>query len=485
MVNKKSFALLPLDNRPVSCLLPRQIAEFSGIDLLLPERKYLGDLEKGADLNCLENWLCDIETRHGASLLIISLDTYVYGGLVQSRKHNLSLEELKKRVEALRATPLQNVYAFSSIMRIPNHDSSEEEKDYWKDYGEKIFNWSELMHKVGRGIKEEGSTHEELLENWYQSSKLLPAEVLADYKGHRDKNLTVNLIWLESMHDKCFEYLIFSSDDSGKYGMNVVEAEYLKREISKHRFTNLAKVVFGTDEIPLILFTKAVIKNSNCKPIISLYFNSVQGKNELAKYESNSIYNSVLSQIETVGLEVKDFDNSDMVLCVHCADSMQGDHVFSEMPGDTTKNVLELIKLLEKTDKLFIVLDLAYANGSDPKLVEKLISSKINWRNCYGYSAWNTCSNSTGSALSIGVNRWISEKNGSFNEDAFKKCLMVRFLDDYAYQAKIRHIKVTEGEINEKIKPYVQMFSKVFGLNGINVKCSLPWKRSFEVEIDL
>ena len=38
MVNKDSIALLPLDDRPVSYLLPKQIADFSGVNLILPEK---------------------------------------------------------------------------------------------------------------------------------------------------------------------------------------------------------------------------------------------------------------------------------------------------------------------------------------------------------------------------------------------------------------------------------------------------------------
>ena len=484
LTKKDSFAFLPLDNRPVSYLLAKQIADFSGIDLLLPERKFLGDLNKGSDFAYIEKWFMDLINQ--TPTMIIALDNWVYGGLVQSRKHNFDLDTLKSRVnlfvETCHNISPHHIYGFSSIMRIPNYNNSEEEKDYWKDYGEKIFKWSELMHKVGRGIKEEIS-HEELIEKWYESSKVIPPSILADYKGLRDKNLTVNLLWLESLHNNCFEYLSFSCDDSGKYGMNVIEAEYLKKEISKHKFDKSTKVISGTDEIPLVLLTKAILKKSNLQPSISIYFNSKEGKNQIAKYESNSIYTSVINQIETLGLEIKDINESDIVLCVHLADSIQGDHIFKEKLNDTSKNVQLIKKLLEEIKKPFILVDLAYANGADPKLIETLLSSKINWDKCYSYSAWNTCSNSTGSALAIGINRWLGEKKKTFNEEAFKKCLFTRFLDDYAYQTQIRHAKVTEEEINDKMKTYSKTFSKLLGLGGINVKCSLPWKRSFEVEV--
>ncbi len=487
-MKQDSIALLPLDNRPVSYLLPKQIADFSGINLILPERKCLGDLKCGSDLDYIDRWLKDtVETYGHTSLtLIISLDSFIYGGLVQSRKHDLSLEELKNRCRGMPwHVSTVETYGFSSIMRIPNYNNSDEEKDYWKDYGEKIFKWSELTHKVGDKNAVASRDLPLLIEDWYQSSKEIPSNIIADYKAHREKNLTVNILWLESLHESCFEYLIFSCDDSGKYGMNVVEAEYIKKQIKNHNFLNKVKVLSGTDEIPLILLTKAVLKKSVYKPSVSLYFNSVEGKNQLARYESNTIYNSVLNQIETLGVEVKDFKDSEIALFVHCADSVQGDHIFKVNPSYTKNNANELIKVLEKSDKPFVLFDLAYANGADPNLIEALLSSKMNMDKCYGYSGWNTCSNSIGSALAIGINRWIAEKGKSFDELAFKKCLLTRFLDDYAYQAKIRHKKVTEKEVNEKMKPYVKRFLELLNLNNIEIQFKLPWKRAFEIEVKI
>ena len=39
------------------------------------------------------------------------------------------------------------IYAFSSIMRISNNNVNEEEKEYWSDYGTKIFEYSYNFHK--------------------------------------------------------------------------------------------------------------------------------------------------------------------------------------------------------------------------------------------------------------------------------------------------------------------------------------------------
>jgi hypothetical protein len=478
------IALLPLDDRPVSYLLPKQIAEFSGLDLVLPERNYLSNLKNGSDLNYIDQWFDELKNP----MMVISLDNFVYGGLVQSRKHDFTLEQLKKRVEVIHKLLLKAktpIYGFSSIMRIPNYDNDEEEKPYWKDYGKKLFNWSELMYRVGRGILLKGETNDSLINKWYESSKLIPKEILADFKSHRDKNFTVNSLWLEFLGEKIFEYLIFSCDDSAKYGMNVVEAEFLDKLIRKQNVIDKVKTISGTDEIALILMTKAILNKSDAKPSLSIFWGCEIGKDNLAKYESGTISTSVTNQIKLLNLDLKSKEKADINLFVHLSSSNQGDHIFKDHIPDTTKSTESIIKNLEKNNKPFVLLDLAYANGADPNLVEKLLEAKINWDLCYGFAGWNTCANSTGSALAMGINRWVSEKQSTFSLDSFKKCLLVRFLDDYAYQSKVRHININQSELEETMSPYADRFLKVFHMDKIDVKFSLPWNRSFEIEINV
>ena len=99
MKNEQSIAFLPLDNRPISYLLPKQIADFSGIDLIMPDKKYLGDLKTGSDLEYIEKWCRGLINQ--TPTLVISLDNWVYGGLVQSRKHSCALDELRNRINKL------------------------------------------------------------------------------------------------------------------------------------------------------------------------------------------------------------------------------------------------------------------------------------------------------------------------------------------------------------------------------------------------
>lgn len=476
-----SIALVPLDNRPVSYLLPKQIAAFSGIELLLPERNKLGDLRKGADLDYLKKWASSLKEIPK----IIALDTWTYGGLVQSRRHDLTLSELKAKVNELKSLNLANLYAFSTVMRVANSDINQEEKEYWGEYGKKIFNWSELMHRVGRGITYTNETNEELIEKWYQVSKEIPTNVLVDYRDHREKNLKVNFMWLDSLHENLFKYLIFACDDSSSYGMNVVEAEYIQKQLEKHRFGDIAKVLPGADEISLLLITKVYIEHTGIKPKVSLYFSDEEGKNLHGRYESKSIKDLVIDELKLLDVKTCNFDDSDLVVCIHVAKELQGDHIFGLKPADTVSQTKKLIQFVRELSKPFVIVDLAYANGSDPNLISELLKSKINWKSCYGYAGWNTVSNTVGSVLSMGICRLISEKRNIFNQEHFKKCLFIRLLDDYAYQAIIRHKDVSEKEIAGKMMPYVKQFSEILELDNIDVMFKLPWKRSFEVEINV
>ena len=69
-----------------------------------------------------------------------------------------------------------------------------------------------------------------------------------------------------------------------------------------------------------------------------------------------------------------------------------------------------------------------------------------------------------------------------FDETDFKKVQMIRFLDDWAYQANIRQQIETPCDIRSQMKPYEEKISQVFDL-PIKNEYFYPWDRLFEVEV--
>lgn len=436
------IGFVPIDNRPVCYTLPNQIAQIDEtIQLFLPERGWLGDLTKYADVEKIFEWL---ENLPELDAFVISLDTLAYGGLISSRRCEDSFERIKSRICKLKEILSQKkakIYAFSSIMRISNNNINEEEKDYWAQWGKKIFNYSFCMDKFGTVCKKE-----------------VPDEILEDYLNTRKRNFEINKIYLEWQKEGFFDTLIFSKDDCAEFGFNVQEAKTLE---SLGGF-----VKTGADEIPLSLLARAIQGEVKIAPV----FLEPEFKDLISNYEDISIEKSVLGQIELAGCKVTDEKQADILLVVNNFENNQGEIVMQV----STK---PFAKEWKAPLKPYMIADVRFANGADNSFVKQI--KKID-DNFYGYSAWNTSANTLGSLICASKIKFLANK---YNDNAFKKLQITRFLDDWAYQANIRQTKPALDELKSGMKDYENIVFKMVGLSA-DLSYKLPWNRFFEVEIE-
>lgn len=442
------IGFLPIDNRPVCYTLPEQIAKIDeSIELFLPDRSLLGDLTKYADVNGIFEWLKNLPKLDA---LVISLDTAAYGGLISSRSCSDSFEEIREKIEKLKEILKEKnakIYAFSSIMRISNNNINEEEKKYWNLWGKKIFEYSFNF------CKNNG-------ENQPQTD--IPQKILTDYLNTRKRNFEINKIYLEWQKEGLFDTLVFSKDDCAEFGFNVREAQELE---------NLGGFVkTGADEIPLTLLARAIQGKIKIAPI----FTEASQKNLISNYEDVSIEKSVTGQIELAGCEVSELQNADMLLYVNNFKNHQGEIVMKR-PTEPFSDVWNI------PQKPYMVADVRFANGADNSLVNKLFEKGFD-ENFYGYSAWNTSANSLGSLICGAKVKFLAKK---YNDKEFKKLEIVRFLDDWAYQANVRQTlsKPDTTELTTKMKPFEKEVAKVLKTE-FEVKYFFPWKRLFEVEVE-
>ena len=337
------ICFVPIDNRPVCYSLAKDIAAIDeDIELLTPPREFLGDLTKSARVNEILDWL---ENIPACDAMVLSLDTIAYGGLIPSRRSPDSLEEIKARLNRLK--PLlknKKVYAFSSIMRISNNNYNEEEKEYWKDWGKKIFEYS--YSGVNDGI---------------------PQAILDDYLATRKRNFEINKTYL----NWGLNTLIFSKDDCAPKGFNVDEARELERLG--------AKTKTGADEIPLTLLARAIEKEIK----VFVEFTEPDYKDCISNYEDVSIEKSVQGQLELGGFtQVLTREEADIILVVNNFVERQGEHVM----GWTTQ---PFRKTFTPPDKPYAVADVRYANGADNDFVVQILQDFP----AYGYAGWNTSAN--------------------------------------------------------------------------------------------
>lgn len=442
------IGFLPIDNRPVCYTLPEQIAKIDkSIELFLPDRSLLGDLTKYADVNGIFEWLKNLPKLDA---LVISLDTAAYGGLISSRRCSDSFEEIREKIEKLKEILKEKnakIYAFSSIMRISNNNINEEEKEYWNLWGKKIFEYS------FNSCKNNG-------ENPPQTD--IPQKILTDYLNTRKRNFEINKIYLNWQQEGLFDTLVFSKDDCAEFGFNVREAQELE---------NLGGFVkTGADEIPLTLLARAIQGKIKIAPI----FTEPSQKNLISNYEDVSIEKSVTGQIELAGCEVSELQNADMLLYVNNFKNHQGEIVMKR-PTEPFSDVWNI------PQKPYMIADVRFANGADNSFVNKLFEKGFD-ENFYGYSAWNTSANSLGSLICGAKVKFLAKK---YNDKEFKKLEVVRFLDDWAYQANVRQAlsKPDTTELITKMKSFEKEVAKVLKTE-FEVKYSFPWKRLFEVEVE-
>lgn len=428
------ICFIPIDNRPVCYNLAKDIAAIDeSVELFIPPREFLGDLTRSAGVNEIIEW---IENIPECDAMVISLDTIAYGGLIPSRRFTDSLEDIKSRLKRLKPS-LKNkkVYAFSSIMRISNNNYNEEEKEYWKDWGKKIFEYS--YSGVNDGI---------------------PQAILDDYLATRKRNFEINKTYL----NWGLNTLIFSKDDCAPKGFNVDEARELERLG--------AKTKTGADEIPLTLLARAIEKEIK----VFVEFTEPDYKDCISNYEDVSIEKSVQGQLELGGFtQVQTREEADVILIVNNFIEKQGEHVM----GWTTQ---PFRKTFTPPDKPYAIADVRYANGADNDFVEQLLP-QIDLKNFYGYAGWNTSANTIGSLLAGVKVRWNA---GKYNEAAFKRLQIIRFLDDWAYQANVRGMIENPCDIQDLMKPYEIKLAEIFGQIP-PIEYLYPWSRKFEVEISI
>lgn len=443
------ICFIPIDNRPVCYNLAKEIARIDEeITLYIPPRKLLGDLKKNADITGLYTWLNQIPE---VDSIILSLDTIAYGGLIPSRRSPEYFEDIKDRLldfKEILSTKKAKIYAVSSIMRISNNNCNEEEKEYWSKYGKKIFEYSYEKHKYASSLGLESPLR-----------RIIPDDILNDYKQTRLRNFKINKMYLEWQKEGFFETLIFSKDDCAEYGYNVMEAEQLKRMGGK--------VITGADEIPLSLLAKSI------QGELSIYPQFIEPDVKLiSNYEDISIEKSVKNQIEFANCKIADSkENADIVLIINNFKDHQGEIVMKidteQFSGD-----------LNLPNKNYMIADVRNANGADNNFVSKLIENfKID--NFFGYSAWNTSANTLGSLICCAKIKFLAKK---YNDTAFKKVQMIRFLDDWGYQANIRQQITEPTNIKPLMKPFEEKVSEILGLK-IRNEYTFPWNRLFEVEV--
>ena len=479
----KRLFLIPLDSRPVCYDMPRRLAAVAGLELCMPSPALLGQLKTPANFKTLTRWVKNHLFENDP--LIVALDTIAYGGLIPSRVNEEPLPMLQGRLDSFFGMIKTDAcFGFSSILRIPNYNFDEEEPEYWNRYGKQLYAYSAELHECG-----------------HASSAGLPESVLYDFLARREKNMALNERHMDVLAEGKLDYLTYCQDDTGAYGLNVQEAEHLAAQIKKRKLANVAHIQTGADEVAACMLARWMVLQRPEPVKVYAFYSAETGRKLVAKFDGLPIETVVERAVKSCGaVLVKKAADADLWLMIHTPDERQGDHC-SQEPAHTNPEQLDaVVQVLDQSlsqGKPFSIADVAYANGGDPRLMEKILTRFEDLTGLYGYAGWNTPGNAIGTAVAMGLIRLMAEENKTFDAAAFCKLMLIRLADDWLYQADVRYGvrrgmngSALKGEPDEKLLNVLMadglfLLKSRLGLENQSVQCHYPCKRTFEVEIGI
>lgn len=484
----KTLLLVPQDDRPVSLAYTVDTAEKAGYTVLTPPKYLLSGQSYQGSPDRVWYWVQQNMARADAAIL--STDTLIYGGLVDSRKHNETLEKLTERENRIRNLhknfPKVPIYAFGTIMRTPYASSSGVEPYYYADYGTSIYRISALQDKMDLGEITQAESAELL------SLKLsVPSEYLQDWFRRRTKNTIINKRLIQDTKNGVFHYFILGFDDSSKNSQSAMETRYLKEDGKK-----LSDKIYGSfpgaDQLALLLIARYHVEDRGLRPGFSVMYPLGRAEDTVPSYESQEIGKTIAQHITAAGGVIATSGKPDILLAVNTPLASTGESgQFSNfgMLKQSTLDFMEKVKEAHEKGVPVSVVDVYFANGADNTLM-KLLKKENLLYSVAAYNGWNTASNTIGYSVAQAI------LAPEMTEENRRDMLTLQYLDNWAYQANVRKnlyrlqelrgdsaSKPPAKEVEEEMIAEIQDFAKKeLDLNPATVSASFPWSRLFEIE---
>ena len=440
---------IPHDDRPISYHQTVEVVEAAGYELVLPPKELLSNATNMGHPQELWQWLR--ENAPQAKSAIIASDSMLYGGLIPSRKHEVSQAKIAERLENFKRlrqdNPRLHIYVFDSLMRTPFQGwaGNIEEPAYYEQYGAAIFQYTRLLDKGETGKL---SAAEERDLQAYE--KAIPQECQKDWFGRRAKNLAATKELMDMTAAGTIDYLILGRDDNAP----LCQTHRENREILTYaEQKNLPKSKFqsmpGIDEFNILLLNRA-INDMTCNiPFVCVRYAPGKGGDTVPDFSDEKISKSVEAALKIAGgMQVRTPKRADQLLLVNTEQKgitietqnglpTEADFVPDLKADKGTEAFAKMVEEAVKAGHPVGVADIKYANGADNALLNILEQKNLLFK-LKTYSGWNTATNSTGFALGTGM---LAPK---MTEQGKKQLLTTRYLDDWAYQANVSTIVGSE-----------------------------------------
>lgn len=491
----KKVMYLPLDERPCNFELPYSLSKCAvGYKMVRPLKSKMGLMKTPTSFENNREFL--LKNACDSDIAVISLDQLLYGGIVPSRIHYLSVPELRLRLETLKEIKLINpslkIYLFSLVLRCPCYSSDEEEPLFYGKCGEEIFKYGVLKSKYELGLISE--------EEFTESSKPLKKKIgkhLVDFETRRATNKTMIKTFIKE-YSKYVDLFVIPQDDSEPFGYAMMDRVEIQKCLDENNVH--ANIYPGADEVGMVLFARAISDDMNIKPEITAVYPKEECKKMIPMFEAYPVHETMLKQLETIGFKYVDdsknklFMNYPTKKSVNMGSTPNESYADRDLPSFINK----IAQSVQNGDSV-IICDGAYCNGGEAQFLID-INKQVSLFDIYAYAGWNTSSNAMGTCLAQGMIRILFGNN-----DSQKYFTAERVIEDICYCGAVRwdvwhgyapeHGYSLENagcpngivakEIKRKLTSYLNENFKEIANNFRINKCQLPWSRLFEVDLGL
>lgn len=488
--------LLPLDERPCNILFPG--LNFYGnneILLLTPPPNLLGRKKRPGNVEALGKWL--EENLPTVDAAVVSLETLVYGGLVPSRLHHLGENIVRSRLDRLRRLKLRNpsvkLLLFGLVMRCPTYNSSDEEPDYWANYGEAIYRHGTIVDRRAQGIADK----DELTE-LVRLKEQIPRAYLEDYTKRRASNLDILFKAIDGVGEGWVDILSIPQDDTALYGYSTMDRNAVLKRIQQNGLRDRIHIYPGADEAGCTLTARAYLMARGLSRSIAILPSHSDGLDVVPRYENQPIRESIAAHIAAAGgVLVDDHTRADVILALNLpVDATSEAPSTLDMAGADQKarriidGFVERMGELIAAGKNVAVADIRFTNGGDNYFVHRLAERRLVARISF-YSGWNTCCNALGTVVS-----------GCLVGQRSPKVLLYRLLEDWGYMAGVRNdlkaedfpdiddetaeAELRRAELSRRVKEGLEALKQcelkgAFDGVAFTYEPFFPWSRRFEV----
>lgn len=346
----------------------------------------------------------------------------------------------------------------------------------------------------------------------------ISAKVLDKYRSRYQQSDRFNLGLLKLATDD--RRITFGQDDASPIGLPHASAVKLQSSIAAQKLQQQAQLTYGADEIASLLLVRYYLQQSNWQPKVYLHYASPKAESADMPYMAVCVGAALRNQLKLIGAsEVSTPDSADLICYVNC-----GNDDFRP----SAKQAQELQQMLDQDYKVALI-DSSTNFEAEELLLPQLLAHNVQINKLAAYAAWNTFSNSSGTALAQGLlfcGRLRQLQTAGADTERLAALFAAnlnftaeRILEDYYYQ-KLVHPQLrqkleafginpveldsedktaTEQYIQGKLSlqaykllhdnlgrtPFYQQNRQSYYLRDLSVGAKLPWARIFEVELQV